>query len=174
MKRPVNTAGGASAVVLLIIASTAAAAQSQRRATAPRAPATQTASAYTGPRTPDRKPDLNGIWQVLGTAHWNLEAHSATEGVPAGLMLHGLAVQGGQVGPDAQGPGQVRGDPAVVVAQVPLEDAQFRGPQPVRGRGQDLIPEGGGIGFLVVARNSRKGLPFRNPALLQCSWRVCW
>ena len=22
-------------------------------------------------------PDLNGIWQALGTAHWNVEAHSA-------------------------------------------------------------------------------------------------
>ena len=22
-------------------------------------------------------PDLNGVWQAMGTAHWNLEAHSA-------------------------------------------------------------------------------------------------
>ena len=28
-------------------------------------------------RTADGKPDLNGIWQALGTAHWNLEDHSA-------------------------------------------------------------------------------------------------
>ena len=48
---------------------------------------------YNGPRTPDRKPDLNGIWQVLGTAHWNLEAHSAIEGVPAGLSV----VEGGAI-----------------------------------------------------------------------------
>ena len=34
------------------------------------------------PAHPDRKPDLNGIWQVLGTAHWNLEAHSASEVCP--------------------------------------------------------------------------------------------
>jgi hypothetical protein len=53
----------------------------------PAAPArgTPAASTYNGPRTPDRKPDLNGIWQVLGTAHWNLEPHSAIEGVPAGM-----------------------------------------------------------------------------------------
>jgi hypothetical protein len=28
-------------------------------------------------RTPDGKPDLNGIWQALGPAHWNLEPHKA-------------------------------------------------------------------------------------------------
>ena len=40
---------------------------------------------YSGPRTPDGKPDLNGIWQTMTSAHWNLEPHSAAEGVPAGL-----------------------------------------------------------------------------------------
>ena len=39
---------------------------------------------YSGQRTPDGKPDLNGIWQVFNAAHWNLEPHSAEEGVPAG------------------------------------------------------------------------------------------
>jgi len=24
------------------------------------------------------KPDLNGVWQAIGTAYWNLEDHSAT------------------------------------------------------------------------------------------------
>src|SRR5690606_5032624 len=31
---------------------------------------------------PDRiagKPNLNGIWQAMGTAHWNLEGHSAEQ-----------------------------------------------------------------------------------------------
>ena len=67
------------------------AAQAQRGATAPRP--SQPAGSYTGPRTPDRKPDLNGIWQVLGTAHWNLEGHSASEGVPAGFSV----VEGGTI-----------------------------------------------------------------------------
>jgi hypothetical protein len=31
-------------------------------------------------RTPDGKPDLNGIWQHLGTAHWNLQDHQARTG----------------------------------------------------------------------------------------------
>src|SRR5439155_23674223 len=46
-------------------------------------------------RTADGKPDLNGIWQAMGTAHWDLLDHQARSGpvlelgaidaVPAGL-----------------------------------------------------------------------------------------
>jgi len=42
---------------------------------------------YTGPRTPDGKPNLNGIWQTMSTAHWDLEAHSAADGTPAGVSV---------------------------------------------------------------------------------------
>ena len=55
------------------------------------------------PRTPDGKPDLNGIWQAIGTAHWDLEDHSARAGalvplgavgaVPAGKTV----VEGGEI-----------------------------------------------------------------------------
>jgi hypothetical protein len=31
-------------------------------------------------RTPDGKPDLNGLWQSIGTAHWNLQDHQARTG----------------------------------------------------------------------------------------------
>jgi hypothetical protein len=58
---------------------------------------------YRAPRTPDGKPDLNGIWQALGTADRDLEAHSARMGpvaelgalgaVPAGLGV----VEGGEI-----------------------------------------------------------------------------
>ena len=44
-----------------------------------------TASLYEGPRTPEGQPDLNGIWQVLTTASWDIRAHNAQDGVPAGL-----------------------------------------------------------------------------------------
>ena len=44
-------------------------------------------SSYDGPRTSDGQPDLNGIWQVLSTAAWDIRAHNAEDGVPAGLSV---------------------------------------------------------------------------------------
>src|SRR5438445_1533092 len=36
------------------------------------------------PRTRDGKPDLSGIWQVMNTAAWDIQDHSARQGVPGG------------------------------------------------------------------------------------------
>ena len=36
------------------------------------------------PRTLDGKPNLSGFWQVLNTAAWDIQAHSAQKGIPAG------------------------------------------------------------------------------------------
>ena len=35
---------------------------------------------YTAPRTASGQPDLNGFWQALNTAHWDLEPHTAAPG----------------------------------------------------------------------------------------------
>jgi hypothetical protein len=53
------------------------------------------AEAYKAPRTADGNPDLNGIWQALNTANWDIQEHVARPGqvvalgavgaVPAGL-----------------------------------------------------------------------------------------
>ena len=48
---------------------------------------------HSPPRTPDGHPDLQGIWQVLNTAAWDIEDHNARLGVPAG---HGV-VEGGPI-----------------------------------------------------------------------------
>jgi len=55
------------------------------------------------PRTADEKPDFNGIWQAIGSAHWNIEPHAADfsplvelgaiGAIPAGLGI----VQGGSI-----------------------------------------------------------------------------
>jgi hypothetical protein len=59
--------------------------------------------AYRAPRTKDGKPDLNGIWQAINSAHWDVEAHPAAPGpllelgaagaIPAGLGV----VEGGVI-----------------------------------------------------------------------------
>jgi hypothetical protein len=36
------------------------------------------------PRMPDGKPDFSGFWQVFNTANFDIQDHSAREGVPAG------------------------------------------------------------------------------------------
>jgi hypothetical protein len=43
------------------------------------------AGAYRAPRAGDGKPDLNGIWQALNTANWNLQTHAASAGPMAQL-----------------------------------------------------------------------------------------
>lgn len=55
------------------------------------------------PRMPNGKPDLNGIWQAMNTANWDIEPHEAGPGVlPAlgamGAMPSGLGiVEGGPI-----------------------------------------------------------------------------
>jgi hypothetical protein len=47
-------------------------------------PGTRTAGATAIPRTRDGKPDLSGIWQVMNSAAWDIQGHSAQKGIPAG------------------------------------------------------------------------------------------
>jgi hypothetical protein len=47
-------------------------------------PVTSEAQTYRAPRTPDGHPDLQGIWQAMNTAVWDIQDHSASVGVPAG------------------------------------------------------------------------------------------
>lgn len=43
-------------------------------------PAAGQAPASQVPRMPDRKPNLTGLWQALGTAYWDVQDHSAQAG----------------------------------------------------------------------------------------------
>src|SRR5512134_3393418 len=56
--------------------------------------AAQTPSTYRAPRTPDGKPDLNGIWQAVTAAHWDLLDHAAKAGPVVQMGAIG-AIQGG-------------------------------------------------------------------------------
>jgi hypothetical protein len=70
-------------VALLLLAAVPLA----RRAEALRLPAQsgQTTYTYKAPRTQDGHPDLQGIWQVRNTAHWDIQAHAGAYRIPAGL-----------------------------------------------------------------------------------------
>jgi len=66
-------------------------------------PAAGQAPAYKAPRGAEGKPDLNGIWQALGTAHWDIEGHAARAGAVVALGAAGAVpagpgvVEGGQI-----------------------------------------------------------------------------
>ena len=53
----------------------------------------RTPSAYSPPRTSRGQPDLQGIWQALNTAAWDIEGHSGATGIPAGKGV----VEGGSL-----------------------------------------------------------------------------
>ena len=51
---------------------------------------------YTASRTADGRPNLNGVWQALTTAYWDLEAHGAAPGAYPQLLGAWGAQPGGQ------------------------------------------------------------------------------
>ncbi len=87
---PHRTSGvAAAALAALVLVVTAMQSSGQSRA-----PVRVSSQPYRAPRTADGKPDLNGIWQALNSANWDLQDHAARQGpvqfgamfsVPAGL-----------------------------------------------------------------------------------------
>ena len=55
----------------------------------------QAPATYSGPRTPDKKPNLNGIWQANNSANWDLEPHNAKPSPVPALMGSMLAAPPG-------------------------------------------------------------------------------
>ena len=48
------------------------------------APVTVGAQGYKAPRTREGQPDLQGVWQTVNTAAWDIQDHNASLNVPAG------------------------------------------------------------------------------------------
>jgi len=55
----------------------------------------QRLAGYRAPRTADGKPNLNGIWQAMNTANWDIEAHGAQMAPYPELVGSYLAQPGG-------------------------------------------------------------------------------
>jgi hypothetical protein len=84
--------------------------------------------AYRAPRTAAGQPDLNGFWQALNTAHWDLEAHEAAPG-PVLQLGAAYAVPPGQ-GVVMDGPIPYRADALAMkkkyAADALREDAEIK------------------------------------------------
>src|SRR5215468_9128449 len=52
------------------------------------------AEGYTAPRTADGKANLNGIWQALNTANWDIQEHAARSGPAVALGAAGAVPAG--------------------------------------------------------------------------------
>jgi hypothetical protein len=67
------------------------------------APANAQNQTYKAPRTADGKPNLNGIWQAMNTANWDLQGHAAQAGQVVSLGATGAeppgigVVEGGEI-----------------------------------------------------------------------------
>ena len=73
------------------------------------------APAYRAPRAPDGHPDLNGIWQAMNEANWDLEAHMAKPALalrkgPYGPVPDAKVLYLGAVGSVPPGMGVIEGD----------------------------------------------------------------
>jgi hypothetical protein len=113
-------------------------------------PAAGQTDAYRPPRTADGRPDLNGFWQAMNTAHYDLEAHPAR---PA-LAIIPAPPRGGGVNratpvdvpaPDVRALGAAGGVPAgesvVVGGEIPYQPAARKQKQENAARWLERDPE---------------------------------
>src|ERR1700730_7525716 len=80
--RGVIAGGGAATAVVIFLATV-------------RPTAGQAQSPYRAPRTTDGKPDLNGVWQALNTASWDIQDHAARSG-PLAVLGAAFSIPAGQ------------------------------------------------------------------------------
>src|SRR5262245_35325776 len=69
--RETGIAAAAAAVLALMWSAAPTSAGQAQKPAQPQTPA------YRAPRTADGKPNLNGIWQALNSANWDIQGHAA-------------------------------------------------------------------------------------------------
>ena len=95
---------------------------------------------YRAPRTKDGRPDLNGIWQALNTANYDLQAHVARPAMalrpgPAGPVPAAPVLALGAVGAVPAGLGVVDGD------EIPYKPEMLKKKQENQEKWLELDPE---------------------------------
>src|SRR5437773_636627 len=83
-------------------------------------PAVAQARAYRAPRTPDGKPNLQGVYQAITEAYWDIEPHSAAPGIVQELGASNATPAGLGI---TDGAGNFRSDQLHVVERSTATDA---------------------------------------------------
>ena len=89
------------------------------------------ALAYRAPRSADGHADLNGVWQVLNEAHWDIEGHAAAPGLVPAL---------GAAAAVAPGLGVVEGGPMPYKPAAAAQKRQNFENRLTRGSGDQVLP----------------------------------
>lgn len=110
--------------------------------TATTSDASRPSAAYRAPRLPGTdKPDFNGVWRVLNTANYNIEAHPASAALqlrpgPYVPVPHASVVALGAIGAVPAGLGIVQGD-----GKIPYKSESLKQRDENRARAVELDPE---------------------------------
>jgi hypothetical protein len=125
--------------------------------------------AYTPPRTQDGQPDLQGIWQVLNTAAWDIEDHNASLGVPAGRAV----VEGGAIryqpwalaARDAHRAGLARGWPGETGERLYMDPQTFcmKSVPRYSQRGYELVQTPGHVLMMLNWGHVHRSIPIDGP-----------
>lgn len=105
-------------------------------------PSSQAPATYRAPRIPGSDvPDFNGVWRVLNTANYNIEAHAASAALqlragPYSPVPHASVVALGAIGAVPAGLGIVQGD-----GKIPYRFEALAERDANRARAVDLDPE---------------------------------
>jgi hypothetical protein len=131
-----------SSLALILALSACASPETEQRSAAPAPVPSEARTAYRAPRLQGTNiPDFNGVWRVLNTANYNIEAHPASAALqlrpgPYVPVPHASVVALGAIGAVPAGIGIVQGD-----GKIPYTPEALKQRDENRARAVELDPE---------------------------------